>query len=88
MLSPVILFNVIMGIIGTLQIFTVPYIMFPDGTPARSTYFYTMYLYDKAFRDLQMGYACAMGWIMFAIILLLTLASLKLSERHVYYEGS
>jgi multiple sugar transport system permease protein len=88
MLSPVILFNMIMGIIGTLQVFTVPYIMFPDGSPARSTYFYTMYLYDKAFRDLQMGYACAMGWIMFAFILLLTLLSIKLSERHVYYEGS
>ncbi len=88
MLSPVILFNLIMGIIGTLQVFTVPYIMFPDGTPARSTYFYTMYLYDKAFRDLQMGYACAMGWIMFAIILLLTRLAIKLSERHVHYEGS
>jgi len=88
MLSPVILFNVIMGIIGTLQVFTVPYVMFPGGTPARSTYFYTMYLFDKAFRDLQMGYACAMGWIMFFIILLLTLASVKLSERHVHYEGS
>ena len=87
-LSPVILFNMIMGIIGTLQVFTVPYIMFPDGTPARSTYFYTMYLYDKAFRDLQMGYACAMGWIMFAIILLLTHLSIKLSQRHVHYEGS
>lgn len=88
MLSPVILFNLIMGIIGTLQVFTVPYIMFPGGTPARSTYFYTMYLYDKAFRDLQMGYACAMGWIMFAIILLLTRLAIKLSERHVHYEGS
>jgi multiple sugar transport system permease protein len=88
MLSPVILFNMIMGIIGTLQVFTVPYIMFPGGSPARSTYFYTMYLYDKAFRDLQMGYACAMGWIMFAIILLLTRLAIKLSERHVHYEGS
>ena len=87
-ISPVIFFNLIMGIIGTLQVFTVPYVMFPGGSPARSTYFYTMYLFDKAFRDLQMGYACAMGWIMFFIILLLTLASVKLSERHVHYEGS
>ncbi len=88
MLSPVILFNVIMGIIGTLQVFTVPYVMFPGGSPARSTYFYTMYLFDQAFSYLHMGYACAMGWIMFLIILLLTLASVKLSERHVHYEGS
>lgn len=87
MLSPVILFNFIMGIIGTLQVFTVPYIMFPNGSPARSTYFYTMYLYDKAFRDLQMGYACAMGWIMFIIIFAVTHLALRLSKRYVYYEG-
>ncbi|HLK58257.1 MAG TPA: sugar ABC transporter permease [Chthonomonadaceae bacterium] len=88
MLSPVILFNLIMGIIGTLQVFTVPYIMFPGGSPERSTYFYTMYLYDNAFVYLKMGYACAMGWIMFLIILVLTLVALRMSERRVYYGGS
>lgn len=88
MISPVILFNGIMGIIGTLQVFTVPYIMFPGGAPSRSTYFYTMYLYDNAFRYHKMGYASAMGWIMFLIILALTFASIKLSERHVHYQGS
>lgn len=87
MLSPVILFNLIMGIIGTLQVFTVPYIMFPGGSPARSTYFYTMYLFDNAFIYHKMGYACAMGWIMFVIILVLTRFSLKMSEKHVHYEG-
>lgn len=85
MISPVILFNIVMGIIGTLQIFTVPYVMFPNGSPARSTYFYTMYLFDNAFVYHKMGYACAMGWIMFLIILVLTMLSLKLSERHVHY---
>jgi multiple sugar transport system permease protein len=88
MISPVILFNMIMGIIGTLQVFTVPYIMFPNGQPARSTYFYVMYLYDNAFVYHKMGYACAMGWIMFLIILGLTMLSLKLSERHVHYGGN
>ncbi len=88
MLSPVILFNLIMGIIGTLQVFTVPYIMFPGGTPARSTYFYTSYLFDNAFLYHKMGYACAMGWIMFLIILTLTMVSIKISNRHVYYGGS
>ena len=87
MLSPVILFNLVMGIIGTLQIFAVPYVMFPGGSPARSTYFYTMYLYDNAFQFLKMGYACAMGWIMFFIILGLTLLALRMSSRHVYYGG-
>ena len=88
MISPVILFNLIMGIIGSLQVFTVAYVMFPNGNPAHSTYFYAMYLFDNAFRYHKMGYACAMGWIMFLMILVLTYASLKLSERHVHYQGS
>lgn len=86
-LSPVILFNGIMGIIGTLQVFAEPYVMFPGGSPARSTYFYTMYLFDNAFIYHKMGYACAMGWIMFLIILVLTLVALRISEKHVHYQG-
>lgn len=85
MISPVILFNGVMGLIGTLQVFAVPFIMFPGGTPARSTYFYTMYLFDNAFKYQKMGYASAMGWIMFVLVLVLTLVSLRLSERHVHY---
>lgn len=88
MISPVILFNVIMGIIGTLQIFTVPYVISPAGSPARSIYFYAMYLFDNAFIYHKMGYACAMGWILFVVILLLTLVALKFSERHVHYGGN
>jgi multiple sugar transport system permease protein len=88
MLSPVILFNGIMGIIGALQVFAEPYVMFPGGAPARSTYFYTMYLFDNAFLYHKMGYACAMGWIMFVIILGLTLLALRLSEKHVHYQGA
>lgn len=84
-ISPVILFNIIMGIIGTLQVFAVPYVMFPGGSPARSTYFYTMYLFDNAFIYQKMGYACAMGWIMFLIILVLTMTALKFSEKRVHY---
>lgn len=85
MISPVILFNGVMGLIGTLQVFAVPFIMFPGGTPARSTYFYTMYLFDNAFKYQKMGYASAMGWIMFVIVLVLTFVSLRLSDRHVHY---
>lgn len=88
MISPVILFNGIMGLIGTLQVFAVPYVMFPGGAPSRSTYFYTMYLFDNAFRFNKMGYASAMGWIMFLIILVLTFTALKVSERHVHYGGN
>jgi multiple sugar transport system permease protein len=88
MISPVILFNVVMGIIGSLQIFAVPYVMFPGGAPARSTYFYSSYLYDNAFQYQRMGYASAMGWVLFIITLALTLIALKLSEKHVHYESS
>ena len=87
MISPVILFNVVMGIIGSLQIFALPYVMFPGGQPARSTYFFSMYLYDTAFLFQRMGYASAMGWVMFAITLALTLLALKFSAKHVHYEG-
>ncbi len=87
MISPVILFNVVMGIIGSIQTFAVPQLMFPGGSPARSTYMFAMYLYDNAFQNQRMGYASAMGWVMFLIILLLTLVSLKLTDKHVHYEG-
>ncbi|HWD39021.1 MAG TPA: sugar ABC transporter permease [Fimbriimonas sp.] len=87
MISPVILFNVIMGVIGSIQIFAVPYVMFPGGAPARSTYLFAMYLFDNAFKFQRMGYASAMGWVMFLITLVLTLLALKLSDRHVHYEG-
>jgi len=85
MLSPSIYFNLIMGIIGTFQIFAAPYIM-TNGGPERATHFYTFYLYNLAFEDLRMGYACAMAWILFLIILGLTLLATKASARHVHYE--
>jgi multiple sugar transport system permease protein len=88
MISPVILFNLIMGLIGSLQVFAVPYVMWPNGSPERSAYFYSMYLFDNAFKYNKMGYASAMGWIMFVVILILTLGLMKLSERRVHYQGS
>lgn len=88
LISPVILFNVVMGIIGSVQTFAVPQVMFPGGAPARSTYMFAMYLYDNAFQYQRMGYASAMGWVMFAIILALTMLALRLSDKHVHYEAS
>jgi len=86
MISPVILFNVIMAIIGTWQVFAVPYIM-TGGGPDRATYFYTMYLYDTAFSYLEMGYASAMAWVQLLIILALTGATFVVSRRHVHYRA-
>jgi multiple sugar transport system permease protein len=85
MLSPVIYFNLVMGIIGTFQIFAAPYIM-TEGGPERATTFYTLYLYNLAFGELRMGYACAMAWILFVIILVLTLLATRATRRHVHYE--
>jgi multiple sugar transport system permease protein len=86
-ISPVIFFNLIMGIIATLQIFAVPYIM-TQGGPARSTYFYTMYLYDNAFSYLKMGYGNAMAWVQLLIVLMLTALAAWSSKRWVHYEGA
>ena len=86
MISPVIFFNLIMAIIATLQVFAVPYIM-TGGRPNNSTYFYTMYLFDAAFRDLRMGYASALAWVQLLVILLLTAVAFGTSRRWVYYQG-
>jgi multiple sugar transport system permease protein len=86
MLSPYILFNVIMGIIGTFQIFTQALIM-TQGGPLDSTLFYAYALFNNAFRYMRMGYASALAWILFAIVLILTLFQLRLSRLWVHYES-
>ena len=86
MLSPVIFFNLIMAIIGTIQTFEKPYIL-TQGGPARSTYFFTQYLYESAFFFLKMGYASAMAWIQLLIILALTALAFWSSKRWVHYQG-
>ncbi|MDP6115665.1 MAG: sugar ABC transporter permease [Planctomycetota bacterium] len=85
MLTPVVYFNVVMGIIGTFQVFAQPYIM-TQGGPGRATYFYALALYDYAFMDLRMGYASAMAWILFIIILGLTLLATRVSQKWVQYD--
>jgi len=89
MISPVIYFNLIMGIIGTLQTFTTVFVMTggADGTPARSTLMYALYLFSTAFYDLRMGYASAMAWVLFVLIVVLTLVATKLTEKRVHYAG-
>jgi multiple sugar transport system permease protein len=86
MLSPYIFFNLIMGIIATLQIFAQAYVM-TQGGPGDSTMFYAYYLFNNAFRYFKMGYASALAWILFLIILALTLFQLKLAPKWVHYEA-
>ncbi len=86
-ISPVIYFNLVMGIIGSLQVFAVPYAMFNGAGPSRSALFYATYIYMNAFRYNQMGYACAMSWVLFIIILFLTWFATTVSRKHIYYHG-
>jgi multiple sugar transport system permease protein len=86
MLSPVILYNLVMNIIWATQLFTEPFIL-TGGGPQFSTTSYMMYLYSNAFSYMKMGLASAMGWILFIFVLLLTLTVFKSSPMWVYYEA-
>ncbi|HEY3411746.1 MAG TPA: extracellular solute-binding protein [Armatimonadota bacterium] len=87
MLSPVIFFNLIMGIIGSFQVFTQAYVM-TSGGPNNATLFYVLYLFQKGFQQFQMGYASALAWVLFAIVLALTALVMRSSKSWVHYEGS
>ncbi len=88
MISQVIYFNLIMVIIGSLQTFASAYVMFNGGGPDRSALFYAVYLYQNAFEYRQMGYACAMAWILFLLILGLTWLATRATKKHVFYADS
>jgi multiple sugar transport system permease protein len=85
-ISPVIFFNLIMGLIGTMQVW-VPALVMTQGRPSHASYFYTYFLYDSAFTYLKMGQASAMAWIQFLIILALTGLAFWTSKHWVYYQG-
>jgi multiple sugar transport system permease protein len=93
MLSPLIFYNVVMGIIGSFQIFTQAYIMVGGGNtsqrggPDNALLFYVINLYRQAFDYHNMGYASAMAWVLFVIVLVLTVLVFKGSKNLVYYEG-
>jgi ABC-type sugar transport system permease subunit len=84
MISPVILFNIVMGIIGAFQVFAEPYIM-TRGGPEDKTRFVAMFIYDQAFQYQRLGYASAVAWVLFLVIVALTMLALRLSRERVYY---
>jgi multiple sugar transport system permease protein len=86
MISPTILLNLILGIIGSLQVFGLAFVT-TGGGPAYATYFYGLHLYQTAFRSFDMGYGSALAWFLFTVILVLTLIQISLSRRWVYYAG-
>jgi multiple sugar transport system permease protein len=97
LVSPITLFNLILGVIAMFQYFTQAYIFAGAqtstassggrvlGAPLDSTLFYSVYLYYKAFINLKFGYASAMAWVLFVIIMICTVTLLRLSDRWTYY---
>ena len=86
LITPTILFNLILGIISSFQVFALAFVT-TGGGPAYATYFYALHLYIQSFRSFAMGYGSALAWILFAIVLSLTAIQIKLSNRWVYYES-
>ncbi len=89
LLSPTIFFNLVLSIIATFQTFTSAFVATGGtGSPLDSTLFFVMYLYRQAFVLNNMGYASAMAWILFLVIMVLTLLIVRSARRWVYYEGA
>lgn len=86
LITPVIFFNLIMQTVQAFQEFNGPYII-TNGGPLKSTYLLPLYIYDKAFKSFDMGYASAAAWILFVIIMVLTLLAFWSSKKWVYYAG-
>jgi len=86
MLTPTIFFNLVLSIIATFQTFTSAFVA-TNGGPLDSTLFFVLYLYRKAFQEFQMGYAAALAWVLFLVILVLTLLVVRSGQWWVYYEG-
>lgn len=86
LLTPVIFFNLIMQMVQAFQEFNGPYII-TQGGPLKSTYLLPLYIYDEAFKKFDMGYASAIAWVLFVIIMVLTLIAFWSSKKWVYYAG-
>lgn len=84
--SPVLFFTLIMGLITSLQYFSQAYVM-TSGGPGNSTRFFAFYLFDNAFQYFRMGYASAMAWILFLVIVLLTFFVFRFTGKYVHYAG-
>lgn len=85
LLSPTTFFNLVVGIIGTFQVFTTAFVL-TNGGPENATLFMVLYIYDTAFVNFQMGYASVLSWLLFLIILFFTALQFRVAGRWVYYE--
>jgi multiple sugar transport system permease protein len=87
LMSPVIFFNLIIGIIGSFQVFTAGFLL-TNGGPQNATLFYVLYLYRNGFQFLNMGYAAALAWVLFFIIMALTLIVFRSTASRIHYEDA
>lgn len=88
MMTPVIFFNLIVGIIGAFQVFTQAFIILgADGGPLNAGLFYMVHIYNNAWRFFKMGYASALSLILFVVILIFTVIMVRTSDRWVFYAG-
>jgi len=87
MLSPIIFFNLVMGLIDSFKLFTQAYVM-TEGGPRNASLFYVYYLYQHAFKWFHMGYASALAWVFLFVVMALTLVVFRSSKTWVYYEGT
>src|SRR5687768_17210012 len=86
LMSPILFFNLIIGFINSFQVFIVGYLI-TDGGPVNSTLFLVLYIYRTAFRSLNMGYAAAMSWLLFFILMGLSFLVFRYVGKRVYYEN-
>jgi len=86
MISPTMFFNLVLGVIAALKVFTVAFIA-TQGGPAFSTWFISLHIWSQAFKYLEMGYASALAWVFTLILLTLTAIQFRVSRHWVYYEG-
>ncbi len=87
MISPVLFFTLVMGLIGAFQFFDQPLVLWPNGAPDDSALFYAQYLFQNAFLYLRMGYASAQAWVLFIIIIVATITVFKSTRRFVHYSA-
>jgi multiple sugar transport system permease protein len=86
LISPAIFFNLVLGIIFSFRVFAFAFVT-TGGGPARATYFYALHLYTQAFSSFDLGYGSALAWILFLVVLALTVLNMQLSKRWVHYES-
>ncbi len=86
MISPTLLFNLILGIIGALKVFTLAFVA-TNGGPSYATWFYALHIYRQSFEYFRMGYGAALAWIFVIVLMVFTYIQIVMSRRWVYYAG-